>query len=102
MWTPGMTNAVGVVSSAASDWTHSDVVPVFSFAAVTLGITTASLGSWVEKVGPRMAGFVGSLLWSAALVTTGAGVYFHSLPVVYAGYGLLGGVGWGLMYLSPV
>ena len=89
-----MTRAIGVVSSAATDWTHSDVVPVFSFAAVTLGVTTASLGSWVEKVGPRMAGFVGSMLWSSALVTTGVGIYLHSLPVVYAGYGLLGGVGW--------
>lgn len=97
-----MTHAVGVVSSAATDWTHFEVLPVFSAAAVTLGVTTTFFGSWVETAGPRMAGFVGSVFWSAGLVTTGAGVYLHSLPLVYMGYGLLGGIGWGLMYLSPV
>ena len=84
------------------DWTHAEVAPVLSAAAVSLGVTTAALGSWVEKVGPRKAGFVGSLLWSSGLITTGAGVYMHSLPLVYTGYGFLGGVGWGLMYVSPV
>jgi MFS family permease len=102
MWTHGMTNALGVVSSAPLDWNHSDVLPVFSAAAVTLGLTTGTLGSWVEKVGPRKAGFVGALFWSSGLATTAAGVHIHSLPLVYLGYGFLGGIGWGMMYLSPV
>ncbi|VEU39593.1 unnamed protein product [Pseudo-nitzschia multistriata] len=102
MWTPALTRALGVVSSAPLDWTHAQVLPVFSCAALSLGATTHFLGSWVESVGPRTAGAVGSLVWSAALVTTGAGVYFHQLPLVYAGYSVLGGIGWGLMYLSPV
>mmetsp|Transcript_7563 Transcript_7563/g.11539 ORF Transcript_7563/g.11539 Transcript_7563/m.11539 type:complete len:657 (+) Transcript_7563:112-2082(+) len=102
MWTPGMTRALGVVSSAPLDWTHAQVLPVLSAAAVTLGLTTGYLGSWVERVGPRTAGAVGSLCWSSGLVVTGAGVYCHELPLVYLGYGVLGGVGWGLMYLSPV
>ena len=70
MWTPGMTTALGVVTSAPLDWTHSDVLPVFSTAAVTLGVTTSFLGSWVEASGPRMAGMLGSLFWSSALITT--------------------------------
>mmetsp|Transcript_24543 Transcript_24543/g.52874 ORF Transcript_24543/g.52874 Transcript_24543/m.52874 type:complete len:518 (+) Transcript_24543:1034-2587(+) len=45
---------------------------------------------------------VGSAFWSGALLTAAAGVETHNLPVVYLGYGLLGGVGWGLMYLTPV
>ena len=102
MWTQGMTQTLGVVSSAPLDWTHSDVLPVFSAAAVTLGLTTGSLGSWVEKVGPRKSGFVGTMFWSSGLVATGAGVYLHSLPIVYLGYGVLGGIGWGMMYLAPV
>jgi hypothetical protein len=93
MWTPGLTHVLGVVSSAAADWTHSDVVPVLSAAAITLGVTTATLGSWVEKVGPRTSGFVGSILWGSGLMVTGVGVHLHSLPLVYAGYGLIGGVG---------
>ena len=99
MWTPAMTQALGVVASAPTDWTHSQVLPVFSCAAISLGLTTHFMGSWVEKAGPRMAGTVGSLFWSMALITTGAGVYTHQLPLVYAGYSVMGGIGWGLMYL---
>jgi len=73
-----------------------------STAAVTLGFTTSFLGSWVERVGPRKAGTVGSLFWGSALTTTAIGVHFHSLSVLYLGYGLLGGIGWGLMYLAPI
>ena len=102
MWTPGMTHALGVVSASSLDWTHGQVLPVFSASAIVLGLTTASLGSWVERVGPRTAGFVGSCFWSGALATTALGVHLHSIELVYAGWGLLGGIGWGLMYLSPV
>jgi len=103
MWTSGMSRTLGVVSSAPADWSpHSDLLPVFSTSAVVLGITTSVLGGWVEKVGPRKAGVVGSALWCGALLTSAAGVELHSLPLVYLGYGVMGGVGWGLMYLTPV
>jgi hypothetical protein len=42
MWTPGMTHATGVVSAAAADWTHGQVLPVFSASAVCLGLTASS------------------------------------------------------------
>lgn len=102
MWTPGLTTALGVVTSSALDWGYTDVLPVFSMAAVTLGLTTHFGGEWVERSGPRLAGTVGSICWGSALITTGIGVEFHSLPLVYAGYSLLGGIGWGLCYLAPV
>ena len=104
MWTSsGMSRALGVASSAPGDWSiHADLLPVFSTSAVVLGITTGVLGGWAERVGPRTAGAVGSALWSAALLTSAAGVEAHSLPLVYLGYGVLGGAGWGLMYLAPV
>mmetsp|Transcript_26729 Transcript_26729/g.54231 ORF Transcript_26729/g.54231 Transcript_26729/m.54231 type:complete len:631 (-) Transcript_26729:303-2195(-) len=102
MWTPGLTTCLGVVGSAPLDWGVAEVLPVFSTAAVTLGVTTSVLGSWVEKAGPRLAGSVGSLFWGSALMTTALGVEYHSLPLVYLGYGVLGGVGWGMMYLAPV
>ena len=60
------------------------------------------LCEWVEKVGPCMAGVTGSACWGGALLTTAVGIEAHSLPLVYLGYGVLGGVGWGLMYLTPV
>ena len=98
------TNAskTGVITAAPQDWTHPTLLPIFSTAAITLGLTTSTLGSWVEKVGPRKAGMVGSAFWSGALLTTAAGVELHSLPMLYLGYGLLGGMGWGFMYLTPV
>eukprot|EP00591_Stephanopyxis_turris_P002155 CAMPEP_0195530084 /NCGR_PEP_ID=MMETSP0794_2-20130614/32846_1 /TAXON_ID=515487 /ORGANISM="Stephanopyxis turris, Strain CCMP 815" /LENGTH=547 /DNA_ID=CAMNT_0040661505 /DNA_START=461 /DNA_END=2104 /DNA_ORIENTATION=+ len=102
MWTPSLTTVHGVVSSSPSDWTLGEVLPVFSVSAVTLGICTSALGKWVERVGPRKSGVVGSCCWGGALMLTGLGVELHSLALVYAGYGLLGGVGWGLMYLTPV
>ena len=102
MWTPGITKAVGVIAASSADLTQSAIVPVFSASAVVLGMTTAGLGAWVEKVGPRHAALVGSVLWGSALVTTAVGVHYHSLPALYAGYSLLGGIGWGCMYLAPV
>ena len=99
MWTPAMTQTLGVVSSAPLDWTHSQVLPVFSCAAISLGLTTHFFGTWVEQAGPRKAGTVGSLFWSMGLITTGVGVYLHELPLIYAGYSVFGGIGWGLMYL---
>lgn len=102
MWTPGITKAVGVIAASSADLTQAAIVPVFSASAVVLGMTTAGLGAWVEKVGPRHAALVGSVLWGSALVTTAVGVHYHSLPALYAGYSLLGGIGWGCMYLAPV
>ncbi|KAL7499289.1 hypothetical protein ACHAWT_006910 [Skeletonema menzelii] len=102
MWTPGMSKALGVVAAAPCDWTQSELLPVFSCAAVVLGVTTSTLGEWVEKSGPRISGLLGSACWSGALLTTAVGIETHTLPLLYLGYGLLGGVGWGLMYLTPV
>ena len=102
MFTPGLTTAQGVIAQAATDWTQAAVVPVFSASAVVLGLTTATLGTWVERAGPRHAALVGSALWSSALVTTAVGVHWHSLPLLYVGWSCLGGCAWGLMYLSRV
>lgn len=96
------TLTTGVITAAPQDWTQPDLLPIFSAAAITLGLTTSTLGAWVEKIGPRKAGMIGSAFWSGALLTTAAGVEMHSLPMLYLGYGLLGGVGWGFMYLTPV
>lgn len=95
-------HSIGVVAQAPADWTHSQIMPVFSVCAMVFGLTTGGLGSWVEKVGPRMAGTVGSVAWASALAGGGIALHFHSLPLLYASYGICGGIGWGMMYLSPV
>ncbi|GMH92884.1 hypothetical protein TrVE_jg10841 [Triparma verrucosa] len=102
MWTPKMTTLTGVVASSPNDFTLSEVVPVFSCAAVGLGMGSAALGTWVDKVGPVKAGTTGSLIWFAGLMTAAAGAHLQSLPLIYAGYGGLGGIAWGLLYMTPV
>ena len=97
-----LTKCLGVVASSNLDWTLSQVVPIFSCCAVGLGITTTTLGPWAESAGPRKVAMAAALAWSGGLLVSAAGCHLHSLPLVYFGYGCLGGVGWGLGYISPV
>ena len=51
MWTQPMSKTLGVVTEAPMDWTHSELLPVFSCAAVVLGTTTHFFGEWVRSIG---------------------------------------------------
>ncbi len=93
---------LGVVASAANDWTLSQVVPIFSTAILCLGLSAAFAGKWLEVVGPRLVGTVSAACWGGGFLVGGLGIAMHNLPLVYAGYGLLGGIGLGLGYVSPV
>lgn len=97
-----LTRDLGVVAQAADDWALGDVVPIFSLCAVTLGVCTATLGPWAERSGPRKVATAAALAWSSGLAVTAVGVMNHMLPLCYFGYGILGGIGWGLGYISPV
>ncbi|EGD82660.1 MFS permease [Salpingoeca rosetta] len=97
-----LTRDLGVVASAADDWTLSQVLPIFSMCAFTLGLTTAFLGPWAERKGPRMVATAAGLAWGGGLMLTGLGTMLHELPLLYLGYGVFGGIGWGLGYISPV
>ena len=97
-----LTRAMGVVAAAAEDWALGDVVPIFSTCATTLGVCTFFLGKWAERVGPRKVAATAALAWSSGLLITALGCYTHTLPLLYLGYGVLGGAGWGLGYISPV
>jgi hypothetical protein len=52
MWTPGMTHALGVVSASSLDWTHGQVLPVFSASAVCLGLTVRHVCSFIMSLLP--------------------------------------------------
>ncbi|KNC54101.1 uncharacterized protein AMSG_12300 [Thecamonas trahens ATCC 50062] len=97
-----LTRVMGGVASAASDWDLSEVIPIFSASAISLGLTTFVLGAWVDRVGPRKVVATAASLWGSGLLLSAAGVATHTLPLVYAGYGVLGGAGWGLGYIAPV
>jgi MFS family permease len=97
-----LTRNIGVIAASSQDWSLGDVVPIFSCAAVSLGVCSALLGPWAERVGPRAVCLTAAGCWSSGLALAGLGVQLNSLPLVYLGYGVLGGAGWGLGYISPI
>ncbi|WP_343561919.1 OFA family MFS transporter [Kiloniella sp. b19] len=102
VFNPALTRQLGVVAPAADDWTLSSVVWIFSVAIVSLGLTAAFAGKWLEKVGPRMVGVVAALCWGGGFLIGSVGIATHQLWLLYVGYGALGGAGLGLGYVSPV
>jgi len=97
-----LTKIQGVVGSSADDWTLKQVVWIFTVAIVFLGLAAAVAGKWLERVGPRCVGVVAALCWGGGFLVGAAGIYFHKLWLLYLGYGVLGGCGLGLGYVSPV
>ncbi len=96
---------MGVMTALATttcDWRVSDLVTVFSIGIVVLGLSAALFGGWLERAGPRKAGLVAALCWGGGFLIGALGVYVHQLWIVWLGMGLIGGVGLGLGYISPV
>lgn len=102
VFNPALTRELGVVAPAADDWSLSSVVWIFSVAIVFLGLAAAFAGKWLEKVGPRMVGVVAATLWGGGFIIGSVGIASHQLWLVYLGYGVFGGCGLGLGYVSPV
>jgi MFS family permease len=102
IFNPPLTRVRGVVASAAGDWDLSSVVWIFSVAIVFLGLAAAVAGRWLETVGPRMVGVVAACCWGGGFLLGALGIALQQLWLLYLGYGVLGGVGLGLGYVSPV
>src|SRR5262245_11087988 len=75
---------------------------IFSIAILMLGLSAAFGGTWVERVGPRKAMFVAACCWGVGFLVAALGVASDQLWVVYVGYGVIGGIGLGIGYISPV
>ena len=75
---------------------------VFSIAIVMLGLAAAFGGKWMERNGPRKAMFVSAICFSSGLLIGSLGVATEQLWLLYLGYGVIGGIGLGLGYISPV
>nr|WP_221377682.1 OFA family MFS transporter [Actinoplanes polyasparticus] len=75
---------------------------IFSIAIVMLGLSAAVGGTWVERNGPRKAMFVSASFWAAGFLVSALGISTSQLWLVYLGYGVLGGIGLGIGYISPV
>ena len=83
-------------------WATSQVTLAFSIAVAVLGITAAFLGTYVEEYGPRLAGLAAAVLYGLGMVGAGLSVQLGSLPLFLATFGVVGGMGIGLGYISPI
>ena len=83
-------------------WTHTETAWAFSIAIFTLGVSAAWAGNMLPKVGPRWLAVAGSLLFSCGYLIAGAALHLDSVPLFYLGYGVVGGAGIGLGYVTPV
>src|SRR5450432_2056224 len=84
------------------DWKVASLGWMFTLFFVLLGVSAAIWGGWLERVGPRKAGVVAALCWAGGLLVGAFGVYVHQLWIMWLGAGVIGGVGLGLGYISPV
>jgi len=102
IYNPALVKTVGVVASAPADWVLPEVVWIFTVAIVCLGLSAAFAGRWLERVGPRTVGIVAAVCWGGGQLLGSFGVLSHELWLLYFGYGVVGGCGLGLGYVSPV
>jgi MFS family permease len=97
-----ITREIGFVAPVAADWPLSETALPLSVVFMMLGISAAGLGPWQTAVGHRKALLCSSLSFGGGLLMGAAGIYYHSLPLVYLGYGVFGGLGLGLAYTPPI
>ena len=97
-----MTRLIGVTAAAPGDWRLTDLGWIFTLAIFFLGVSAAVLGRWVEEGGPRRAMFTAALCFGGGFLISAAGIRLHDIWIIYLGYGVLGGIGLGLGYISPV
>ena len=88
--------------STQYDWDKPMLGWMYTLFFVFLGSSAALFGRWLEHAGPRKAGFISALCWCGGLVISSFGVYIHQLWLLWLGAGVIGGVGLGLGYISPV
>jgi MFS family permease len=97
-----LTKLIGLTQSAPGDWNLKELGWIFSIAIVFLGSSAAVFGRWVERVGPRKSMFVAALCFGGGFLVSAVGIHLHQLWIIFLGYGVLGGCGLGIGYISPV
>jgi MFS family permease len=115
-WLP-LTKAIGITASKACpkdmsllaelfttecDWRISTMGWMFTLFFVLLGVSASMWGGWLERAGPRKGGVVAAVCWCGGLVISALGIYMHQMWLMWLGSGVIGGVGLGLGYISPV
>ena len=97
-----LSQVIGISKPAAGDWKQSQIAWIFSLAIVMLGVSAALFGKWLEGAGPRKAMFASAVCFGLGFFIAYFGVATHQLWLIFMGYGVVGGIGLGLGYISPV
>ena len=84
------------------DWKVSTLGWMYTLFFVLLGSSAALWGGWLERAGPRKAGVVSALCWCGGMLIAALGIYTHQFWLMLLGSGVIGGIGLGLGYISPV
>jgi MFS family permease len=87
---------------AAFGWSTTTTTWAFALAIFFLGVGAIIGGRWQDHRGPRPVAVTGVVLWGVANVLAGLGTERLGAPWLYATYGVLGGLGLGLGYVTPV
>lgn len=95
-------NLLSALFTTTCNWRVADLGWIYTLFFVLLGCSAAIWGGWLERVGPRKAGFVSACCWCGGIVVAALGVMSHQLWLMWLGAGVIGGVGLGLGYISPV
>ncbi|ASF45888.1 OFA family MFS transporter [Methylovulum psychrotolerans] len=115
-WLP-LSKAIGIKDSVACppevgffqelftttcDWKISTLGWMYTLFFVFLGSSAAVWGGWLEHAGPRKAGVVSACCWCGGMLLSALGIYLHQFWLMLLGSGVIGGMGLGLGYISPV
>jgi MFS family permease len=97
-----LSKLLGGATPGPGDWKQSTIAILFSLAIAVLGVSAAIWGAWLERVGPRRAMFTAACCFGGGFVVGAVGIITHQFWLVALGYGVLGGIGLGIGYISPV
>ena len=97
-----LSGTVRALTATDCNWTQFDLGWMYTLFFVLLGCSAALWGGWLEREGPRKAGLVSMLCWCGGLLISAYGVHQHQLWMMWLGSGVIGGIGLGLGYISPV
>ena len=97
-----MTKLIGIAKSAPDDWKLTELGWIFSIAIFFLGARRRCSGAGSRKAGRAGRCSPRRLCWAGGFLFSAIGVYLHNLWIIYFGYGIVGGFGLGIGYISPV
>lgn len=87
---------------AAMGWSLKETTWTFSLAILFLGLSAGLLGGFAEKIGPKKSGLLSTLFFGIGMIGTSYALTAHSLDLLYVFYGVIGGIGLGIGYITPI